>query len=208
MNKLFSEVVGAEATARPSLNSTVSGCRQAALLLYAMNEADRAWMLSQLSKDERAVIAPLLSELVSLAPDVDRTWMAEVALNTPTAALGLQDLLASADADMVALALRNEPPSLVRLVGSLSAWPWREAVLAQLLAPEEGGYRTDTVVDGPSEVAPALAEAVMRRLVERLTGSAQMRTPVQHASTSGGVLSKLAQRLQLWRSARIGNRAP
>lgn len=208
MNKLFSEVLGAEAAVSPSLPAAASGCRQAALLLYAMSEADRSWTLARLSKDERAVIDPLLDELVSLAPDVDRSWMAEVAMNRPAAALGLQELLASADAEMVVLALRDEPPSLVRLVGSLSAWPWREAVFARLLGPGDGGRLNDPVVDGPSQAAPALAEAVMRRLAERLVGIAQMRAPVQHSGTSGGVLGKLAGRLQQWRSGSMGSLAP
>jgi hypothetical protein len=115
--------------------------RQAALLLHALGEDDRRWLLAQLPEAQRLVLEPLLRELRALGIPADQQLLAqlnpgsEAVLETPSASSSPardESVVMHASAEHLAPILRGEPPQLIARLLALRSWPWA-ADLLQLL---------------------------------------------------------------------------
>jgi Mg/Co/Ni transporter MgtE len=125
----------------PGPRAVPPAARRAALLVHAMRELDRAWLLSQLRSEERAQLAPLLAELRELGISADRAIL-EQAIGATCGPDGRQQpadaqaeamaALRGADPRKLARLLRNEPVLLVAKLLRITDWPWRAAVLQKL----------------------------------------------------------------------------
>ena len=133
--------------------------RRAALTVHALHGHDRAWLLAQLSADDRRRLLPMLSELTALGITADPSLLADVdgpgavagAIESPQLRLaglvpvdapGPQDAdqrfarqqtaLGRLEPGLASRLLQAEPPGLIAQVLSIQAWPWRHVVLEQL----------------------------------------------------------------------------
>ncbi len=139
-----------------------SPARSAALLLHALSEADRHWLLQRLRPEESAVLRPMLTELRQMGMPADRSMVSAAlrgvsfldasdsrpgADSTRSATSGT--LPGNTDADRIvwlkqsapaALAevLRAEPPKVIAHVLLLADWPWRAQLLTCMGAPLRG----------------------------------------------------------------------
>jgi hypothetical protein len=158
---------------------------QAALLLGAMSESDRAWTLAQLSADERAVLVPLLEELEALGIPVDAQLLDAVRARAGSVAPGSspsadEAYVLNAPAALLARVLAQEPAGLtVQLLG-LHAWPWQGELLKHLPAGRAADVRASLV----RHKSPSSHE--------RTEGGAQ-RSPVWHASLMRALRAQLEQ---------------
>lgn len=138
-----------------SAMSTASGGepqpRQAALLLRAMSEHDRAWVLSQLPAADRATLLPLLGELETLGIPIDEELLRAVRIGAdPLAHLPEHGQAAASDEDAIlraspaalASVLLHEPVELTAQLLRIRAWPWQGEVLKLLPAAKAAGIRT------------------------------------------------------------------
>lgn len=156
--------------------------RKAALLLHAMPEGDRAWLLAQLAEAERSALGALLDELRALGIPADRALLDEalrrdaVSPNDPVHS-GAQrqgsarvEALRAVDVPSLAAVLEAEPPTVIARLLRISDWRWRDSLLAELPAPLRRAVRQALVEDagatGPLLEAHLLA-AVARRLADR-----------------------------------------
>lgn len=138
---LFAEAMGAATAAVPA-----GSPRSAALLLHGMGEADRAWILRQLSDSQRARIVPLLDELhaMGLPADADWTRCALPSTPPPSQASRARARIAAAPVAAITELLASEPPALVDWLMALGSWPWQTEVMAQLRS-----RRGAVFADGP-----------------------------------------------------------
>lgn len=130
-----------ELHAVPAADPAGASLRKAALLLHAMAEGDRAWILSQLTDGERESIGSLLAELKELGIPADRSLL-EDALGRegprPPATEGSAqgeaalDALRRAAPGRLAGVLRGEPAALIAGLLRISDWPWRKDLLRAL----------------------------------------------------------------------------
>jgi hypothetical protein len=126
----------------PSVPVVAPSSRRAALLVHAMAERDRAWLLAQLGPQERAQLEPLLAELRTLGIPADRALLEEAIAGakpadsrepgTATADAAAPASLRRADPGELAAILRGEPAVLVAKLCRMAEWPWRDAVLRKL----------------------------------------------------------------------------
>lgn len=136
---------------RPATD-VASSARRAALLLHALPQPDRAWIVGQLGEQERAVVEILLRELRGLGIPADRALVDEVIApgraSSPSASPAAAHVagsparpdpssdrlaaLAHADPARLAAILRDEPAGLIARLCSIREWPWRHAMLQQL----------------------------------------------------------------------------
>ncbi|MGM9486029.1 hypothetical protein [Ideonella sp. YS5] len=148
-----------------------SAQRSAALLLHGMSEADRAWAWEQLDEIQRAALSPLLHELRELGVPRDASLLREVIAEAPRAAprpSSARDRVANADPTQLAELLHAEPAGLVQRVLALGPWPWQSQVLASLRARR--GEVLEPMAGDVHASAPALDEALLQRLAERVSG--------------------------------------
>lgn len=152
-----------------------SRAREAALFIHGLPEDARTQVLARLDGEERAQIDPLLLELVSLgiprlphhelsSRPVDLAVQSSV---EQAAQLSTTQVLAVlADANVITLAL------LLRVTD----WPWRGDLLASLddTKREQVLALNRSTADGT--VAPAIADALSRRLIEQ-AGQISMKQP-------------------------------
>lgn len=156
--------------------------RRAALLLHAMPERDRAWLLGQLSEGERRTLSALLVELSRLGMPSDRRVLDEaLAAPPPVPARPVEDdrsepltRVREAEASRLVAALREEPPVLVARLLRIADWPWRRALLTEL-----GGVARRQIEQALSEdhapVGEALRVALLEGVARRLDGAAGAR---------------------------------
>ncbi|KHK58667.1 hypothetical protein PI87_02680 [Ralstonia sp. A12] len=133
-----------------------SPTRSAALLLHALSEADRHWLLQRLRPEESAMLGPMLAELRQMGIPAERSLVSSALHEVPfldgsdsragadTARGGMPGpLSATTDADRivwlkqaapVALAevFRAEPPQAIAYVLLLADWPWRAQLLTRM----------------------------------------------------------------------------
>ncbi|RKP48417.1 hypothetical protein [Trinickia fusca] len=176
--------------------------RKAALLLLALQPADRAWLLEQLPGAERASLLSLLDELNALGIPADRSLVnAVLALPADAALAGAIAPVSSptspqlraldrADPARLAAVLRDEPAGLIAQLVRARAWPWRDALL-EALGPVKRRQIDDmlkTQRDMPAaHTAPALQAALLTTLVARLAARVDVDAePAARAFASAG----------------------
>lgn len=127
-----------------------SSLHQSALLLHAMTENDRDWLLARLEQHERERLRALLDELRSLGIPADESVLSQglassrndddydsdeqrqapifdhVGNNTAMERMWM------AGSEQLAAILKTEPDLLVARFLSMHPWPWHEEVLARL----------------------------------------------------------------------------
>lgn len=158
--------------------------RRAALLLHALPERDREWVLCSLPVDQSIELTDLLHELHEMKVEADPRWIHEVLaadsvakqslavqspvqvdpiLTAPAANPEVPDPLAPlrtlSPQQEAALAgiLSHEPLGLVRRLLTLEDWPWTPSVLRALPAARQMQLRqvSREAVRGPSRLGPA-----------------------------------------------------
>lgn len=150
-----------------------AGTRKSALLLHAMAQADREWVMAQLPEAERATLVALLAELESLGIPADRALVAEV-VNTvrepeesaaPSREAALVREIALADSSHLSALLRDEPALVLAHLLRIADWPWRAELRKHLGEAKwleaEAGLKTFR--EAPSLRAQVL-ESVARHL--------------------------------------------
>lgn len=177
--------------------------RRAALTVHALHGRDRAWLLAQLSADDRERLLPMLSELTALGITADPGLLADVdgrgavataleapqlrlSVPVPVDATGPQDAaqrfanqhaaLGRLEPGLASRLLQAEPPGLIAQVLSIQAWPWRDAVLEQL-GPVKRRRVQEDLDKLRRQVRPqpaALHRALMQALCSRSTEPATM----------------------------------
>lgn len=173
--------------------------RKAALLLHAMPERDRAWLLGELPDAERKALGALLAELVKLGIPADRGLLDDaLAAGEPPAtarssgggAVNPLERVRAADAGRLAAILRDEPALLVARLLRVEDWPWHKALLAQL-----GSTARRQVEQALQEDRVAVAPALRAQLVEILA---------QRIAAADGGAGGAAERswLRRWRGGR------
>lgn len=164
--------------------TTLSGARQAALLLHAMSANDRAWALDALPLHQRNPLVALLDELCSLGIARDPTLVNEAIggsarLHAPEtlehaagAAASPEDTLRALDASGVrrlVTVMRSEPAALVAQWLRVADWPWRAELLAGLTPAHRAqvtGHLDTQSPDVPPMLRSTLVQAVAVRLQE------------------------------------------
>lgn len=109
---------------------------KAALLLHALSESDRAWLLGQLPLPQQQQLQTLLDELEILHIPVDRDFVRQVmaasAAGASQSKSDTDDALESADPRALAQVLNTEPVELVASLIAMRTWPWKERLLSEL----------------------------------------------------------------------------
>lgn len=165
--------------------TTLSGARQAALLLHAMSANDRAWALDALPLHQRTPLVALLDELSALGIARDPTLVNEAIggstrLHAPGtrsehaagAAASPEDTLHTLDASGVrrlVTVMRSEPAALVAQWLRVADWPWRAELLAGLTPAHRAqvtGHLDTQSPDLPPMLRSTLLQAVAVRLQE------------------------------------------
>lgn len=204
--------------------------RQAALLLSAMSEHDRAWLLAQLPATDRATLLPLLGELEVLGIPVDEELLRAVRTGAdPRTRLPGHGQADTSDEDAilcaspVALAgvLLHEPVELTAQLLRIRAWPWQGEILKLLPAAKAAGIRTRLERHPPSPRSDAgegvvssrepWQTSLMRLLQERLGEASFADATGADGIASHDVEPVRSTRRSAWwqrwgRAARIGRR--
>lgn len=153
------------------------GQRQSALMLHAMQPADRDWILARLPHTERAILDGHLQELRSLGIPADpllaRAGGAGAA-DSPAATLRL------ADAGDMQLVLAGEPLWLLRHLLAMDDWPWRDAWLAGLPTAQRERLLAGAAPGLAAAAAGALLQRTAARLALRTAGRATAPTADTH----------------------------
>lgn len=185
MSLLYPKPVSSTAGGLPSA-TTLSGARQAALLLHAMSANDRAWALDALPLHQRTQLVALLDELSSLGIARDPALVNEAisarthatapgsrSSERPVGAAGsTEDTLRALDASGVhrlITLMRGEPADLVAQWLRVADWPCRAELLAGLTPAHRAQVisRLDIPATDPSQMLrSALIQAVATRLGE------------------------------------------
>jgi hypothetical protein len=146
-----------------------SGVRQAALVLHAMNEQDRAWMLDRLGMAAKQALLPLLDELSSLRFPRDAAVI-QKALASP-----IEDSTKGVvSVEALCRVLANEPVRTRSVVLSMIEESARDAVLSANNSRLSIDRSTLATLQASAPNAPALRRAVdasIRRLAETSLGS-------------------------------------
>jgi hypothetical protein len=172
------------------VNDTLNS-RRTALLLHAMSQADRNWMLNQLGGEAESSLTDMLDELVALGIPADQGLLSRAAesfgsahrMTTPahsTAELNsvdariyqigvLEHVMASLkDATPASLlqVLKDEPPELIARLLACHAWSWREGLLEQF--GQARRLQVERFAHAFSGCAPRMTEVLLESLARRL----------------------------------------
>jgi len=111
--------------------------RQAALLVHALGETDKAWVLAQLPVSQQQQMRSLLDELSELGIPVDRRLIDVALLKRPLTPAPADDdsFVSTVVASDVARVLRAEPTAFVRKLLACKHWPWAAKVAEELALP-------------------------------------------------------------------------
>lgn len=140
--------------------SSDTDARRAALLLHAMAEPDRRWLLDALPASQRSLLEALLEELVAMGVPVDQAWVDDAVANAPASPH-------SGNAAAMVHALCEEPDRLIAQVLRCGPWPWQGELFAAL-PPHRRRAVQDLLQDGAESPVPqALREALLAGLRDR-----------------------------------------
>lgn len=172
--------------------------RKAALLLHALHDRDRGWLLERLPDSDRSGLRSLLAELEALGIPVDRDLLDEVirpardAGSSPRAAVDGPESqpkavsedrvrdetvrsLEQAAPDRLATILRDEPAGLIAVLLAVHPWPWKDHLLKMLgpmkLRQVEGlmARRVLRSSEAPAGRVAGVAPALVERLLVTLS---------------------------------------
>jgi hypothetical protein len=163
------------------------------LLLHAMSEADREWVLQGLPSAQQDAVQPLLQELEELGiprePDLAGAFAGSPG---PDAVAGRLQLLGAAGVHRLASLLALEPPRLTAVLLAGGDWPWREQLLREL--PPTAARQVQRLVPTAAS-AGRLQHAVVAELAQRLAEEAPH--PGSHS-----LWQSVRRRFDAWRGAR------
>jgi hypothetical protein len=159
-----------------------AGHRRAALELHRLAPEDREWVLSQLGKTEHDRLLPLLAELRDMNFQVDDDDLPSLEAAPEPAPAPVDDSprerLRRASADAVCAALQGEPEWIVGALCELESWPWASEVAGRC------GTRTAHRLSA-DPYPPALREALMRLVAERLPRANGVNGHAHHPALNG-----------------------
>ena len=147
----------------------MSGVRRAAMLLHALGDGDRDWLLARLPATQAGELRGLLGELRELGLPADRELIEQAVGEAPPAPASQSSrsaaCIAAADAARILALLRGEPDRLVALVTSSSAWPWREPFFGQLGPQRAARLREMSLaMRAPVSLRAAVLDALAQRV--------------------------------------------
>ncbi|PCE23731.1 hypothetical protein BWP39_29060 [Paraburkholderia acidicola] len=140
-------------TSQPQTGDDVAiGLRKAALLLHAVSQADRQWLLGRVDDARREQLSSLIDEIETLGIPADYMLVRDVVELPRSLALAfgadspaahgsdeafdaIEHLFRVVDAAAparLAQILRDEPAGLIASLLDMYPWSWRHAVLSQL----------------------------------------------------------------------------
>lgn len=164
----------------------MSGHRQAAAALYALDDRDQGLILAELPADDQAILRNYLAELA----DLGFARAANSDAPPPRAADPAGRLMAASAPSMLAI-LGQEPATLVAQVLALECWPWTAQFL-ELLPPHRRA-----LVREASNAGVTAAPARDSFLIEAMD-AALSRMPVIDAPAGLGRVSALVARWNPW----------
>lgn len=171
---------------------------KAALLLHALEESDRAWLLAQLPQPQQQQLQTLLDELKTLRIPVDREFVRQVmavpAAGTSQPECTAGDALAGADPRALAQVLNAEPAELIASLIAMRTWPWKERLLSELKDAKRSLVLARLGQMSASD-EPRIPRQIDRHLMELL---AERLVAVAPAAASAG-RGSLAPMPQWWR---------
>ena len=142
----------------------MSNASQAAMALRALHPTDRAWMLSQLSSEEKASIHDFISHADTSALPAQSFELAVAreernALTEPAIVTRLNAL----DPFQIACILEREPDWVVALVIDAHRWPWHNLVLNQLGLERESRITRIDYSPLPHRIIESMLESLYAR---------------------------------------------
>jgi hypothetical protein len=154
----------------------MDGVRISALVLYALADADRKWLLARLPALQRDRLSELLRELRSSGMEADyelvqRLIREKQALSTVSDRLVPSKQLVHADARALWQVLKGEPDTLIARLLGLHAWPWQDEIFA--IAGIERAARIERLL-GKVHTAPVLDLALVEQIETRLAQTRPM----------------------------------
>jgi hypothetical protein len=164
--------------------------RRTALVLHALDDADREWLLSRLPVAQTEPLRELLRELVDLGLPRDASLVDE-ALAVSQASVRTRDDgsgLEGLDGATVHALMVQEPDRLIQAVVLAREWPWRADMLARL-----GPVRAKRLQDLQAKMP--VPEALHRECVAELARRIPSPTQASAASTN----SAPGRSARLWR---------
>ncbi|MES2352187.1 MAG: hypothetical protein V4641_31855 [Pseudomonadota bacterium] len=164
----------------------MSGHRQAAVALHALDDADRSLILDQLPAADQATLRGYLAELTALGFE-----SAAMDGAVPQAAGAAPDLATAPAAAMFAL-LEHEPAALVAQVLAARQWSWHAGLLALCTPARREAIRAAHVAP-----APARTRFLLESLGSRLAAAAT--TPAAPGvSRAASPLAPLLRLVKSW----------
>lgn len=172
----------------PGVDASESGgARHAALLLHAMAQADREWVLDALPPAQRQPLTALLAELEALGIERDPGLVAEATahaasaataaaqriddawLETPMSDEAMLQQLSAARVEILAKQLQSEPAGLVAALLRAATWSWHGTLL-QALEPVQRRRVEAALAERAAHVTtpPALRAALIASTASRL----------------------------------------
>jgi hypothetical protein len=212
------------------VDDALPGARRTALLLHALGDQDRSWLLARLPADARRPLAGMLDELRAVGIPATREVVEEalalgrsgapgragdpasVGSGPPAPTETAIAWLEAADARALAAVLAPEPPMLVARLLAARPWTWRDELFAFLGSLRSAQVRS--ALDGLPEGMPAPAlvawlAAALRLRVGRADGGAPEPTPGQpgwpgalRGRMMAGLLSVVTLVSWIWKASR------
>ena len=170
----------------------MSGHHQSALLLHAVSETDRHWILKHLPETDQRILNNHLKELQQLGIPVDPS-LAGIA-SQYVAGSDEMDLLQLANANHIRALLADEPVWMVRQILALEAWPWKQDFLALFPVVE----RTRLLSAEVSPIGPKVAEYLRSRLMDRMKENVAPGTIKSPPKRSGALFDNVKAVAKRW----------
>ncbi len=149
--------------------------REAALLVHGLPDAARTQVLARLDADERAQVEPMLAELAALG--IPRLAHPQLeALRAPRVEPSAIERIGPLPLSRLLAALNDAQSATLALLLRVSDWPWRADFLAGLDARRREGVLSLVTSGADAPVAPAVAQALCTRLIERAQRDALARS--------------------------------
>ena len=145
----------------------MSGHRQAAVALHALDDADRSLILDQLPAADQTTLRGYLAELAALGFESAAMDGMPQATQTIQSA---SDLASASAAAMFAL-LEHEPAALVAQVLAARQWNWHAGLLALCTPARREAIRAAQVAPAPARTR-FLLESLGSRLADATTAPA------------------------------------